>query len=250
MKIPFCANSVTAIFIVLSMLALDASAGGRRVPASVTVDPNPVQAGSILITKPIVYASGLSSGKEYYLQISGGYDSSIANMLGSWLKADRDGKITWPIEADTMAGGTGLYDQSLNGSSLVKLFAVSKNGTWTEAASVSINITPNPGMITINPPAAYPGTTLSILGNGASPNANLRAVWYDATNCSCSTFIGCRSCTWTPQEVKMTADAGGSYATQFTPSNLNNGYCSHAVNIQDITTGKIVANSTFSICTK
>jgi hypothetical protein len=59
--------------------ALAPSKGGGT--PVITVSPNPIQAGSIAITKPTVVGKGFGSGKNYSVQLTGGYDETALQTI-------------------------------------------------------------------------------------------------------------------------------------------------------------------------
>jgi len=122
-----------------------------------------------------------------------------------------------------------------------------KNSGFKEVTSATFAITPNPGTCAVSPAAAPPGTPLSLSGTGASPGAALSAVWFDALNCSCW-LAGCSGCTFVKREEPITADASGNFSGTVTPAAEAQGYCVHALTIQDKSSGAIVATSSFNFC--
>jgi len=219
-------------------------AAARSVP-QVVVAPNPVQAGSIAITKPVARGSGLRPGRQYYVRLNGGYDVSAMASIAAWVTTDSQGRFAWTLRDDPSYG---IPDELLEGSGTLEVAESRQNGAPVIVASLALAVTPSPGAATASPASAAPGTTLTVAGSGAAAGASLEIEWYDGTSCSCW-MAGCHSCTYTARRETVTAGADGTFTKAITPSAANNGYCRHPVSVRDVSSGVIVASTTFSICT-
>ncbi len=218
----------------------DEIAAGRAAP-TLQISPNPVQAGSLTVTKPVVIGSGFAAGRSYNLQLNGGYDSGALDTISGTVIADANGKFTWPLASE-------VADKILSGptSTLTATYCKSSRSCST-IASATLTITPNPGSAAITPFAAPSGTALSFSGSGASPGASLNALWDDMSGCTCSWFM-CTGCTWTQRSISLNADANGAFSGTFTPAVISSGFCAHTFTIQDSASSAIVATTQFSFC--
>lgn len=217
-----------------------------RRPPSLSMTPDPIQAGSIAITRPVATGIGFGPGKSYFLHLTAGEAHSTAmQSISAWVTADKTGAIRWELQQDPFYG----YPDALLIGPVATLTATEnrKGSGWTDLTSVSVQVIPNPGVVGISPSAGRPGTTFAVAGSGAVPGAALTAQWYDSTGCTCW-LAGCYGCTRTLQVVNFTADANGDFNGSFTPSSLNNGYCRQSLSVQEQQSRSIVATSTFSFC--
>jgi hypothetical protein len=214
----------------------------NKASPTVTVSPNPVQAGSIAVTKPTLVGTGFASGHNYSIQVNGGYNQTALQTMACAVTADKTGSFSCAIANE-------IPNMPFVGpSSTVDVWSYDHRGIGTIVATTTLQITPDPGTAAVTPSAGVPGTTFSLAGSGASPGASLTGQWYDATGCTGWGFDPGLGCTWTLKSVTLTADASGAFSASFTPSAQNNGFCEQWVTIQDQASGAIVANPSFSFC--
>jgi len=242
------ARYLTIIFVIT--LPITSYAGKpTQSPPAISVNPSSITEGLVAVTQPLATISNLKSGGNYYIGVSGGYDSSANTSMGGFYTANSSGIIDFSFDRnDTVATYDDLaFSTKYGNSTTITLFEVTKRGDWKQVASRSVSINKAPGNASIDHAVAPPGTTLKVTGNGASSGAGLTVVWHDATNCSCSLW-GCDMCEWTVNTATAAADASGNFTGTFTPASNNNGFCKHNATIEETNTHRVVANTTFDIC--
>jgi|GEM_PF-6970567 len=232
-------------------LSITAYAGKTtQSPPAISVYPSSITEGLVAVTLPIATISNLKGGSNYYIGVSGGYDSSANTSMGGFYTADRSGIITFSFNRnDTVSTYDDFaFSTKYGNSATITVFEVTKTGNWKQVATSSVSINKAPGgNASIDHAIAPPGTTLTVTGVGASSGAGLTVVWHDATNCSCSLW-GCDMCEWAVNSATAAADASGNFTGTFTPASNNNGFCKHNVTVEETNTHRVVANTTFDIC--
>jgi len=231
-------------------LSITAYAGKTtQSPPAISVYPSSITEGLVAVTLPIATISNLKGGSNYYIGVSGGYDSSANTSMGGFYTANSSGIIDFYFDRnDTVATYDDFaFSRNYGNSTTITLFEVTKRGDWKQVASRSVSINQAPGTASITPGAASPGTALTVTGSGASSGAGLTVTWHDATNCSCSLW-GCDMCVWNENTATAKADASGNFTGTFTPPSNNNGFCKHNATIEETSTHRVVANTTFDIC--
>jgi hypothetical protein len=210
-----------------------------------SVAPNPLQSGSIHITKPVATGIGFQSGRSYLLQLTKGESnpSAIEN-IGEWVVADKSGALSWTLKQDPFYG----YPDAVIVPGVAELtVSINKpNGETVVVTKGNFMVTPNPGSAGVSPVAAAPGTGRIIAGSGAQALAQLRAEWFESTQCSCW-LAGCSECVRTLRTLDLQADGAGAFASPFSPA-IDSGYCNSSLSITDKSNGLIVATTQFSYC--
>ncbi len=213
----------------------------RRQALTLSVSPDPVQAGPIYLTSPVATATGLRRGKTYYLGITAGEDfgGAVAS-IGAHVVADQNGTIVWPFEQE---GDYGRPDATLlAGTATLSLWEAER--TWKLVAELDFEVSPGPASLTLQPEMGLPGVTRTFDGSGAPPNATLEAMWYETSACTCWMF-GCYDCQWNLQTLTVPTNADGTFSGEFAPTMDGPGWATFPVAFTDQATGAIVANADF-----
>ncbi len=213
----------------------------RASSLTVSVSPNPVQAGPIYLTTPVASATGLRRGKTYYFALTAGEDGGSATAsIGAHVESDKQGNIVWPFEQE---GLYGRPDAALvAGTATLSLFEAERD--WKLVAQIDFEVSPNPASVAVEPEVALPGVSRTFSGSGAPPNTTLEARWYETSACSCWLF-GCHSCQWNLQTVTLETNSDGTFSGEFAPTVDGASWAAFLLSFTDPNTGTVVASGKF-----